>query len=309
MTPVQPFTGAGFAIPQVFPDGPVDVEVVRRIAQKADALGYQDLWAQEQIIGQSRCLEPLALLSYAAGITERLRLGVSILVLPHRNPVQLAKTLATLDVLSGGRLTVGVGLGAVAYDAAFGLPEGRRVRRFVEVLAVMDALWTQDAADYDGEFYRLEGTPMLPKPLQQPRPPVWFGARSEAALRRAVRLGDGWMGAGSSSTADFREQIGLVRRLLDEEGRDPATFGISKRVYVAIDDDRARAERRLERWFAHNYRSAEMAARVSIWGPADECCERIDEIIHAGAQHLLLNPVFDFDEHLDALSRYAGPSA
>ncbi len=171
----------------------------------------------------------------------------------------------------------------------------------------MKALWTQPRASFEGEFWRFDKLPMEPKPAQQPHPPLWFGAREEVALRRAVRHGDGWMGAGSSSTADFVRQYALLRRLLDEAGRDPSTFAISKRVYLAIDDDRDRAERRLREWFGARYRSAEMAPRVSIWGSRAQCIDQLRELIRAGARHLLLNPVFDELEHLELLAREVMP--
>ncbi len=302
---------AGFGMPQVFPDGPVDVEEIRRVAAAAEARGYDSLWTQDQLLGQANTVEPMALLSYLAAITSTIRLGVSVIVLPTRNPVQLAKTLSAIDVLSGGRLIAGVGLGGDWDAKAFGIPNERRVARFLDVLGAVDALWTQPRAQFEGEWHRLDGTPMNPKPVQQPRPPVIFGARAEPALRRAVRLGDGWMGPGSSSAADFGEQVATLRRLLEEANRDPSTFPISKRVYLAIDDDADRAERRLREWFAHNYGNAEMATEVSIWGPPSEVSERIDELIDAGddtlpVRQLLLNPVFDFEEHLDALAPYAG---
>ncbi len=302
---------AGFGMPQVFPDGPVDVEEIRRVAAAAEARGYDSLWTQDQLLGQANTVEPMALLSYLAAITSAIRLGVSVIVLPTRNPVQLAKTLSAIDVLSGGRLIAGVGLGGEWDAQAFGIPNERRVRRFLDVLGAVDALWTQPRAQFEGEWHRLDGTPMNPKPVQQPRPPVIFGARAEPALRRAVRLGDGWMGPGSSSAADFGEHVATLRRLLEEANRDPSTFPISKRVYLAIDDDADRAERRLREWFAHNYGDADMATEVSIWGPPSEVSERIDELIDAGddtlpVQHLLLNPVFDFDEHLEALAGYTG---
>lgn len=301
---------AGFGMPQVFPDGAVDVEEIRRIAAAAEACGYDSLWTQDQLLGQANTVEPMALLAYLAAMTSTIRLGVSVIVLPTRNPVQLAKTLGSIDVLSGGRLIVGVGLGD-AWDAeAFGIPNDRRVARFLDVLGALDALWTQPRATFEGEWHRLDGTPMNPKPIQQPRPPVIFGARSEPALRRAVRLGDGWMGPGSSSSADFVEHVAILRRLLEEADRDPSTFPISKRVYIAIDNDAARAERRLREWFGHNYADPDLATEVSIWGPASDVHERIEELIGAGddtlpVRHLLLNPVFDFDEHLDALAGYA----
>ncbi len=302
--------GMGFAVPQIFPEGVVDLALIGRIATRAEVLGFDSLWTQEQIIGRAVSLEPVTLLTYLAGLTQRARLGVSILVLPVRNPVQLAKALATLDVLSQGRLIAGVGLGGSneAHAAAFGVPALRRVRRFVESVQVIDALWTQDTAHFNGDFYRLDGIPMNPKPVQKPRPPLWFGARTEAALKRAVQYGDGWMGPGSSSLTDFVQHVGYLRRFLAEADRDPATFTISKRVYLAVDNDAARAERRLHDWFAYNYGNAALANRVALWGSLESCRERIDAFIEAGAQHLLLNPVFDYDEHLDALKDYVAPA-
>jgi probable F420-dependent oxidoreductase len=306
MTLSRPPLGVGFAIPQIFPDGQVDLATIRRVAAKAEAAGFDSLWTQEQIIGQTVSIEPLTLITYLAAITERVRLGVSVFVLPLRNPVHLAKALASLDVLSGGRVAVGVGLGGgdEAHYAAFGLSAGQRVRRFVECLKVMNALWTEDRANFDGQFYRLHNAAMLPKPVQKPRPPIWFGARTEAALKRAVQYGDGWMGPGSSSAADFVQHVGHLRRFLDEAGRDPATFPISKRVYLAIDDDAGRAEQRLRGWFAHTYGNADMANRVAFWGPQPQVFEQITALVNAGAQHLLLHPVFDYDEQLDALRAF-----
>ena len=172
---------------------------------------------------------------------------------------------------------------------------------------MMKALWTQPRATVAGTFWQFENVPMEPKPVQKPHPPLWFGAREEVALKRAVRHGDGWMGAGVSSTADFIKQVCLVRRLLDEAQRDPATFPISKRAYLAVDTDRDRAERRLREWFGLRYKNADMASRVSIWGSRTECTDKLGELVRAGAQHLLLNPVFDELEHLDLLAQEVMP--
>jgi probable F420-dependent oxidoreductase len=301
-------TPCGVAIPQTFATSPIDLRLIREFLPKAEQLGYDSVWVQEQIITAYGILEPVTLLTYAAAFTSKVRLGASVLLPVIRNPIQLAKSLASLDQLSQGRLTVGVGIGGPHIpEAVFGVSGGRRSRRFVEALDVVKALWTQPRAAFNGEYWRFEKIPMEPKPVQQPHPPIWFGAREEVALKRAVRHGDGWMGAGSSSSADFVQHYQTLRRLLDEAGRDPATFPISKRVYIAVDGDRDRGERRLREWFGARYRNADMAPRVSIWGGTAECIDRLQELVRAGAQHLMLNPVFDEMEHLDVLAREVMP--
>jgi probable F420-dependent oxidoreductase len=295
----------GIAIPQAF-TASVDIGLIRRFVTRAEALGFDSLWVQEQIISDSAILEPVTLLTYAAALTTKPRLGSSVLLTVIRNPVQLAKSLATLDQLSQGRLTVGVGIGgAHVPEHVFGVSGEHRARRFVEGLQVMKALWTQPRASIGGEFWQFENVPMEPKPAQKPHPPLWFGARDVIGLRRAARHGQGWMGAGSSSSADFVEQIGWLRRLLDQEKRDPAEFAVSKRIYIAVDDDSKRAEHRLQEWFGVRYKRAEMAPRVSIWGGRQECIDKLNELVRAGAQHLMLNPVFDEMEHLEALAQVA----
>lgn len=293
----------GIAIPQSFADPSIDAGVIRQFIPRAEALGYEGLWVQEQILGDAPILEPVTLLTYAAALTTKPHLGTSVLITVIRNPVQLAKTLASLDQLSHGRLIVGVGVGGPHVpEAVFGVPSEHRGRRFVEGLEVMKALWTQPKATMNGEYWRFDNVAMEPKPAHKPHPPIWFGAREAVALKRAARLGDGWMGAGSSSTADFVKQVELLRRFLDEAKRDPNEFPISKRVYIAVDNDRARAERRLRDWFGMRYKNADMAPRVSIWGSRAECTDKLGEIVRAGARHLLLNPVFDETEHLELLA-------
>ena len=298
----------GIAIPQVFPDEPVDMELVRDYGARAEALGYHSLWVQEQIVGPSTCLEPISLLCYVAAVTRTIRLGTAVVIATTRNPVVLAKELSTLDRMSNGRLIIGLGLGGRPRQSSlFSGPSERRVRHFVESLEVMKALWTQPRASYDGHFWRLDGETMEPKPAQKPHPPVWFGARHPDGLRRAVRHGDGWIGAGSTTTDQFRGHVEIIRDSLAAAGRDPATFPISKRVYVAIDDDEARAEGRLRQWSGHHFGKADMASQVSVWGSVPRCVEGLANIVEAGAQMLMLNPVFDHMEHLEALHQEVIP--
>ena len=298
----------GIATPQIFNDGPVEMDLVDRYVRQAETLGYDSLWVQDQTLGTAPSLEPVSLLCYVAAITRRVRLGTSVLVAPHRNPVNLAKTLITLDQMSNGRLIIGIGLGGPSSRAAlFAAPSERRVRHFVEGLNVMKALMEQPRATYKGRSWNLEEEPMEPKGVQKPRPPIWFGARHPDALRRAVRHGDGWMGAGSSTPQDFKEQVGIVRGALDEAGRDRGSFAISKRVYVAIDDDRPRAERRLRDWFGAYYGNADMASRVAFWGSESQVAEGLAGIVDSGAQMLMLNPVFDLMEHVETLAQKVVP--
>ena len=299
-------TPCGIAIPQT--SAPADVRFLRDYLTRAEALGYDSVWVQEQILGDSPMLEPITLLTFATALTSKVRLGTSVILPITRNPIHLAKALSSLDQLSQGRLTVGVGIGGPHVpEQAFGIAKENRSRRFVEVLKVMKALWTQPRASFAGEFWKFENVAMEPKPLQKPHPPIWFGARDEVALRRTVRHGDGWMGAGSSSTADFVKQTAMLRHLLEEAKRDPAKFPVSKRVYLALDDNRERAERRLREWFGARYKNADMAPRVSIWGGVAEVIDKLGELVRAGAQHFLLNPVFDDMEHLEKLATEVMP--
>jgi probable F420-dependent oxidoreductase len=278
------------AIPQAFSRPQLDVGGLQTFLGRAEALGYDSVWTQEQILGTAGTLEPVTLLAYAAALTRRVRLGVAVLITPLRSPVQLAKSLGSVDQLSGGRLIAGVGLGGrTNVYPAFGIGTERRVRRFVEGIEVMKRLWTEERVTFKGEFWTLDHVAMTPKPVQHPHPPIWFGARHPDALRRAVALGDGFIGAGSSSTADFVQQVALVRQHLAEARRDPASFALAKRVYLAVDPDKARAMAHLRDWFGWFYGNEGMAHEVAIVGSAEECAAGLREIRAAGAELLLLN--------------------
>ena len=298
----------GVAIPQTRLDGAFDVEKLRGFLARAEALGVQSAWVVEQVLGSIRSLEPVALLTYAAACTERLRLGSAVLLTALRSPVHLAKSLGTLDHLSGGRLTVGVGLGGnPRIYPAFGLQAARRAARFAEGLRLMKRLWTDERVTFEGEFFKLHNASLQPKPLQKPHPPLWFGGHHPNAIRRAVELGDGFIGAGSVSTATFLGEVKLLKSLLEEAGRDPARFPLGKRVYIAVDHDRARAGRRLAEWFGAFYGKPELAAEVSVWGDPGECLDRLSEITAAGVGFLMLNPVFDESEQLEQFASRIAP--
>jgi probable F420-dependent oxidoreductase len=282
--------------------------LIEKWSKRAEALGYESLWTQEAITGPVPILEPVTLLSYLAAITEKVGLGTSVIVAPVRNPIQLAKSLGSLDHMSKGRLIAGLGLGGNPNDIPpFGFSADKRVRRFTEIIDVMKALWTQPEAHFQGEFWRLDALKMEPKPLQKPHPPIWLGARHTNALRRAVRHGDGWMGAGSSGTESFVAAVDQTKMFLEEANKDPSSFTISKRVYVAVDNDEDRAEGRLKEWFGKRYGNADMASQVSAWGSTAKVMEELAKVTDAGAEMVLLNPAFDDMEHLEALSEEVIP--
>jgi len=296
------------SIPQTFPERPVDPGFIRKYVARAEALGFHSAWVVEQILGAIPSLEPIELLTYAAAVTTRIRVGSAVLLTALRSPVHTAKSLATLDHLSSGRLIVGVGLGAnPKIYPAYGLAAERRAARFTEGIQLMKRLWTEPRVTFEGEFFKLQNASMEPKPVQKPHPPLWFGGHHPNALKRTVELGDGFMGAGSLSTAKFGEEVTLLRRLLQEAKRDPAAFPVAKRVYIAVDPDKARAGKRLTEWFGAFYGRPQMAEEVSVWGPPAECVEGLKQVVAAGAGLLMLNPVFDEMEQLEVFASEIGP--
>ncbi len=293
----------GIPIPQVFPNGRVDMGIVRESLQLADASGLHGAWTQDQVIGDASLMECMSLMSYAAACTEQLRLGVSVIVLPIRDPVLLAKQVSSLDHLSNGRVELGLGLGPPAAAAnfyrSFGTEYAERVRRFNEGFAIMKSLWTEERTEIDGEFQTLDGTAMEPKPVQRPHPPIIFGGQHEQALRRAARLADGYMGAGPTTTAAFGRNVAVLKRALTEGGRDADAFPVSKRVYLHVDDDEHRAKKILDEFFAERYpwmirSNPDFVADICVWGPPEKCAAGLQEVAAAGAVMIVLNPIQDF---------------
>ena len=304
------------AIPQVFLDGRADMALVRNALQRAEELGYQGAWVQDQVTGEASLMESISLMCYAAAVTSKLRLGVSVLVFPIRDPVVLAKSVGSLDHMSNGRVTLGIGLGPVfagdGYFSTFGFGAKDALGRFNEGLAIMKSLWTEPVTSFEGRYFHLHETAMEPKPVQKPHPPVWFGGQHPNALHRAVRKGDGYMGAGPTTTRDFGRQVEHIRRFLDEENRDPATFPISKRVYLAVDDDEARAKQGLDEFFQARYpwmiqSNPNFVADICVWGSPGRVAEGLAEVVEQGAEMILVNPLRDFVAQYERLAEEVFP--
>src|SRR5947209_3300600 len=297
------------SIPQYARDSRFDEEAFRAYLRRVEELGlFESGWVQEQVIGAAGSLAPLQTLTYAAACTAKLRLGCAVFVLPLHNPVHLAKAVSSLDCISHGRVEIGVATGGRGRPfAAFGIDPDKPVARFNEALALMTACWTEPEINFDGRLWKLEGASMEPKPVQKPHPPVWFGGSAPAGMRRAVRHGDGFMGAGSQTTAQFAEQVKVVREELSAQGREPDTFRIGKRVYVHVEDDAVRGRQRLEEALTRHYGRGGWSDHI-LAGPAEVCTAGIRAVADSGAELILLNPLVDDAQQLERLAAEVIPA-
>ncbi|WP_229478634.1 LLM class flavin-dependent oxidoreductase [Mycolicibacterium mageritense] len=275
---------------------------------RAEELGFEGGWTMEQTIGESPGIAPLELLSYAAACTTRLRLGVAVLITSLHDPLQLASAVTAVDRLSHGRLDVGVGHGGNFRPfQAFGVDRSTFVSYFNEGLELMKAAWSDEPRiTFHGKFREVDDLPIQPKPVQRPHPPIWFGGTAPKALARAVRYGDSFLGAGSSTTETFAGAAQIVRRELAEQGKDPAGYTIGKRVYLMIDDDPARARERVLDGLHRIYGRMRDIDAVPVSGTPADVVRGLREVIDAGAQMIVLNPVgVDIAEDREQMERLA----
>lgn len=299
------------SIPQFVSDGAFDPDGFGTYMHRAETLGFVSAWTQEQLFGSKPSIDPLTAMTYAAACTERIRLGCAVFVLPLHSPVHLAKSLSSLDQVSRGRVDVGVGSGGRQRDfAAFGIMADNVGDRFTEAIRVMRACWTGASITHGGDIWQIDRAEMEPKPFQKPYPPLWFGAHKPVSLRRAVQYGDGFFGAGSSTTAQFAREVVALREILDQAGRDPASFPIAKRVYIGVDDNAERVRQRvataLEELYGPHGRVRGIAA-VAVAGMPEECVQGLREVAAAGAGTIMLNPLFDDLAQMERLASEVMP--
>ena len=264
----------GFNLPV---SGPLSSpETLVQIAQEGEALGYDYLTLTDHIVlpnlqapgypysesgeffgeGPERRHEQLTAAAFIAAKTSRIRLVLAVMVVPHRPAVLAAKMLSTIDVLSGGRLVVGIGAGwlQAEFDAVVSTPFAERGRVTDEYVTALRTLWTEDTPRLDGSWVKFDGIYFEPKPLQKPHPPIWVGGESRPSLRRAARLGDAWYPIGSNNRhlldtlSRYRAGVARLRQLTAETGRDPASVALTyrvKRYGEAVPDRASGGERRL----------------------------------------------------------------
>ena len=217
-------------------------EQILDLVDRLEALDVDSLWVSDRLVSPALTLEPITFLSYVAGRLRRMKFGTSTLVLSTRNPVILAKELATLDFISQGRLFPAVGLGsddAKDFDAV-GVNKRERGRRSDEAIVLMRRLWSEDNVSFSGNYFSIEDVTITPRPWQKGGPPIWIGGRSEAALRRTGRLGDGWL-VSAVSAGEVAEGIKGIRAYASEAGRAVPEdhYGVLLPFYIAHSADEA----------------------------------------------------------------------
>jgi len=282
-------------------------DVLIPLAQEAEALGFGSVWVSDHIVvppyraqgypysrngifpipPEAPITEPLMTLGVLAGATRRVRLGVSVLVLPYRNPVFTAKLLATLDWLSGGRVLLGVGAGWMREEfEALGADYEHRGAVTDEWIRIFRVLWTEPEPSFEGRFYRFAPLKFEPKPVHGSIP-IWVGGHTEPALRRAVRLGDGWH-AVRATPAEMQEARKRIQALCREHGRDPSTLVLSVRSTLAL-MDKPRPE-----------------GATPMTGTVEQVAGDVEAYRQAGVSHLVVGPRGDsLEEMVGHLRRFA----
>ena len=304
----------GFYLPNHGPNaqpGPL-----AQIAQAGDRLGYYCMVAGDHILVPNRIASPypytvggefptgesgeyfeqLTLLTYLAGVTERIRLAPSVMIVPYRPPLLAAKILATLDVLSQGRLILGVGVGWMAEEfAALDTPPfAERGAVTDEYLRAYKELWTSPEPEFDGKYVQFSGIQFLPKPVQQPHPPIWVGGQSRAAIRRAATLGDGWhpVGAIPAATLEPEELAGdlaTLHRFAEQAGRDPSTLAVSMKAPL------------------YDPGTMQSGPRHRFSGPTDAILEDVHTYSEIGVSHIIFDiRGNDLTRALERLDWFAG---
>jgi probable F420-dependent oxidoreductase len=220
---------------------------IRDVAVEAESLGYHSLWSFQRLLhpvdedwgsAYHAVLDPLAPLAFTAAVTSRIRLGVAVVNLPYYAPLVLSKALTAVDVLSQGRLDVGLGIGWSPLEfAGVGASMKGRGSRAEEFVAFLEATWTQPEPEFSGEHYTLPRCTVEPKPVQQPRPPVLMGGGADVALRRIGRIADGWISSSRADLATIDRSIDLVRQSATQAGRDASALRFVVRGVVRLTDD------------------------------------------------------------------------
>ena len=256
-------------------------------AKKCEAMGCDSMWAIDRIAYDN--LEPLTFLAAAAGATQNIRLGTSVLLGNTRHPAHLAKIIATLDFISNGRVTLGLGFGSRENDyKAVEIPYEHRGSRAVEQVQLMKRLWTEDNVTHKGRFFNVENLTLGPRPIQKPHPPIWTGGSAETALKRAGTWANGFISS-SAAIADFHVTWDKIASYAAAAGRNPNEITKASLAFMAINDDKAKAVQTIEAYtMRYNGRLRGDVEPVSIVGSGAQCAEKIEYFFSKGIDTLII---------------------
>ncbi len=290
----------GLFVPTAAPDARPDMAVA--FGQRAEAAGLASVWLPDRPVFANP--DPLVALAAVAATTSRVQLGTCVLLGTLRPPALLAKSVASLDALSGGRVILGLGVGSRADDfAAAGVPFAGRGARASELIQILRLAWSGAPLRHEGRVYQLDVGPVGPRPVQPGGPPIWLGGSAPAALRRAGRLADGYIASSTSGPAGVRRTWRAVRDSAEQAGRDPASLTLAALVRASVDEDIERAMARTvanARHYRPNARDDPDPAALLLGAP-EVCVERAHAYFAAGVELLIVAPVTADLGHLDRL--------
>lgn len=286
-------------------------ETLRALATRIEALGFDSIWTGDHLAFHNPTLESLTTLSHVAAVTTRVRIGTAVYLLALRHPTVAAKTVATLDVLSGGRFVFGVGVGGEfpkEFEAA-GVPHAERGRRVDEGIEVCRLLWTKSPASFAGRFVRFADVALEPKPVQAGGPPIWIGGRSDHALRRAARVGDGWISY-VVTPERYRASLENIRAFAAEAGRSldgGRGFEAAHLAFTVVDDDWERARAAAAHYLARQYNQPfdELVKKYCVLGPPARCIETIERFVEAGVRTFVIGFTAGADRGSEQVERFA----
>ena len=283
----------GILVPGSFAGQPPALDEYSHFFRSAEDLGFHSLWVIDRVFHPINIIEPLMLLTCAATVTSRIRLGTAVYLFVLRNPVLAAKTIATLDYLSAGRLTLGISLGGRDNEfEPLGVPMKRRVSRFEEGLSLMRKLFTERDVTFHGRYFSVDNVNIDPKPVQKPGLPIIMGGSAEAALKRSAEQADGWVAGGGASAEVFAGAWQKVRDYAQAAGKNPDSLDSGKLMYINVGDDRQKCKEQLEA-FTHAYYGPQYdVENACAFGPAAECAAKIQPFIDAGVKTMMLGPTW-----------------
>ena len=288
-------------VPGAFGQGGDNPGFLKELVEVGDQYGYDSIWLSDRIVSDRFSLEPIVALSMVAAYSDRMKFGTSVLALPLRNPVVLAKQIATLDYLSQGRFFPAVGLGQEEpeeYEAC-GVPKGDRARRTDEAIVLMRRLWEEDKVTHEGDFFTCHDVSITPKPFFQPSPPVWIGGRSPAAARRVGRVGDGWL-VSSATPSEVGEGKDIVFDTADQCRREIEEDHIGVLLGYYISDDYEQAATRAHQFVTRHRPDAHFTEFTAL-GTTEQVGELIQQYIDAGASKFAVRPLCAGDESMEQL--------